>query len=572
MASDLAPIQPPTTSRPGRTPADAVAMDLLAAGWERIQCTFRFARPDGAAIEPSAFRLARVDPPRGPHEPAQTVAPAHAAVDDGDVVLRVNVMQGPEERPLAPGSWALVAPADRLPGAGAGADHTAHLPVQVRDGRPERGPLPAAGFVLGEGLLSFAPSIDAGGSLRLQVELDPAGKRQDRPRSIPQRAKSRVRRWIRPLRRGVFRALFVAARATRRPGKPVILFASHAHGPLTGNLKLVHDRMAERGIQRDHRLRSLFAPPPGIARTMRYRLRLPSLFARADVVLLDDHYPLIYAVDFGPDVKLVQLWHASGAFKTVGYSRAGRPGAPSPYGRTHKNYTHAIVSSRYEVRYYAEAFGLPESRVHPTGIPRMDRFFDEPTRAAGRARTHARFPGSVDRMTILFAPTFRGDGARTADYDMESIDFGRLHALCLEKDACVIFRMHPFVRRRVPIPAPFADRLFDGSGRSIEMNDLLPAADLLITDYSSTVFEFAALGRPMLFYAYDLEEYTSGRGFYTPYTEFVPGRIVQTFPELLDAILRDDYQVEKVAAFAAHHLDHVDGRSTDRVIDLILEG
>jgi CDP-ribitol ribitolphosphotransferase len=96
--------------------------------------------------------------------------------------------------------------------------------------------------------------------------------------------------------------------------------------------------------------------------------------------------------------------------------------------------------------------------------------------------------------------------------------------------------------------------------------------DLLITDYSSIVFEFSTLGRPMLFFAYDLEEYVAERDFYVPFEQFVPGRIVRTFDELLDAIRRDDYEQEKVDTFARRHFAHLDGSSTDRVIDeLVLD-
>jgi len=88
-------------------------------------------------------------------------------------------------------------------------------------------------------------------------------------------------------------------------------------------------------------------------------------------------------------VRIIQLWHASGAFKTVGYSRVG---LPDPNVRVHKSYTAAIVSSEFDVPFYAEAFGIPEDRVTPTGIPRMDRFFDETARAAGLAAARAAFP------------------------------------------------------------------------------------------------------------------------------------------------------------------------------------
>ena len=74
----------------------------------------------------------------------------------------------------------------------------------------------------------------------------------------------------------------------------------------------------------------------------------------------------------------------------------------------------------------------------------------------------------------------------------------------------------------------------------------------------------------MLFFAYDLEEYVATRDFYVPFESFVPGRIVRTFPEMLDAIRHDDYQAEKVADFASRHFAYLDAGSTDRVIDQLI--
>jgi CDP-ribitol ribitolphosphotransferase len=134
----------------------------------------------------------------------------------------------------------------------------------------------------------------------------------------------------------------------------------------------------------------------------------------------------------------------------------------------------------------------------------------------------------------------------------------------------VIVKMHPFVRERVDIPPRLADRIIDGTDAPIDVNDLLFAVDVLITDYSSIVFEYSTLLRPMLFFAYDLEEYVNSRDFYVPFEEFVPGRIARTFDEVLDAIRRDAYEAEKVGAFARRHFDHLDGGATDRVIDELI--
>jgi CDP-ribitol ribitolphosphotransferase len=200
----------------------------------------------------------------------------------------------------------------------------------------------------------------------------------------------------------------------------------------------------------------------------------------------------------------------------------------------------------------------------------MDRFFDETARAAGLEAAHAAFPETDGRMTILFAPTFRGEGPKTATYDLAGLDYAALHALCVEKDAVVIIRMHPFVTEPLAIPEAFRDRLLDGSASPVDVNDLLFAVDLLITDYSSIVFEYSTLGRPMLFYAYDLEDYVASRDFYVPFESFVPGRIVRTFAAMLEAIRGDDFELEKVAAFATRHFAHLDGGSTDRVIDELI--
>ena len=153
------------------------------------------------------------------------------------------------------------------------------------------------------------------------------------------------------------------------------------------------------------------------------------------------------------------------------------------------------------------------------------------------------------------------------------LDYAALHALAVERDAVVIIRMHPFVREPLGIPAELADRLIDGIGAPrIDVNDLLFVVDLLVTDYSSIVFEFSTLGRPMLFFTPDLEAYVASRDFYEPFEAFVPGRIVRTFDALLDAIRREDFELEKVAPFAARHFAHLDGASTDRVIDEVILG
>ncbi|HEU4671362.1 MAG TPA: CDP-glycerol glycerophosphotransferase family protein [Candidatus Limnocylindrales bacterium] len=512
-------------------------------------------------------------------------------------------MQGPDAVPLPPGRWDVVL-ADGSRGV---------RPLIVADPGPIATPSSRAQFPVGKrGTYVAQPAVDGRGRLALEVRLDPPSDRvpgspdepaedagldgddggadvdaggevvaaAHRTASRASLAGDRARRllwalagppigWARPrafqLAFNLFR--IAAVRNGRR-----ILFTSDSRSELGGNLKLIHDRMVERGIDRRYELMTLFKPGIRARRTWRDRFRLPWLLARADVVVVDDYQPVIYRVQ-DRDVKIVQVWHAYGSFKTVGYSRVGKPGGPSPWSRVHKNYTYATVGSHNDVPHYAEAFGIPERRVVPTGVPRMDEFVAASRDPGRRGAVYDAVPEAVGRWTILFAPTFRGSGARTATYDTSLLDLAALHDLCVEKNAVFVIRLHPFVADRFAIPPDLADRIVDATDRPVETNDLLLATDLLITDYSSIVFEYSTLRRPVLLFAHDLDEYVSARDFYVPYEEWVPGRIVRSFPELVDAIRREDFGSERLDRFVERSFDHLEGGAADRIIDqLILNG
>ncbi len=520
---------------------------LVAIRWERVQLILDARIAPGTEVDPARYAL---EPPVG----SEAMLPTRTTVDDDRLTIRFNVMVGPGLAPLGVGRWTL-----RNPVA---LDDTAAVDPVSDSGI----------FPLTTGLYmvapSFTPDLGSGpgrGSLAFDVSYDEDVRRDDAApiRPIRERTSNTVRR-------AVFQLLVAASKLLAGRGRRRVLFTSRLISEMSGNLRVVHDRMVERGLDRDHDLVTMLKPGITERWAFRDRFRLASALARADVILLDDSFPPLNWVELTKHVRIIQLWHASGAFKTVGYSRAGKPGDLNPFVRTHKNYTAAIVSSEFDVPFYAEAFGIPEERVTPTGIPRMDRFFDEEARAAGVEAARAAYPEIDGRQTILFAPTYRGETIRDAFYGFEHLDYAALHALCVERDAVVIVRMHPFVQEPLAIPESFRDRLLDGSTAGIDVNDLLFAVDLVITDYSSIVFEYSTLGRPMLFFAYDLDEYVATRDFYVPFESFVPGRIVRTFPELLDAIRREDYESDKVAAFAARHFAHLDGGSTDRVIDELI--
>ena len=115
--------------------------------------------------------------------------------------------------------------------------------------------------------------------------------------------------------------------------------------------------------------------------------------------------------------------------------------------------------------------------------------------------------------------------------------------------------------------------MIDVSDRA-ESAELYLAADMLVTDYSSVMFDFAVTGKPMVFYTYDLEHYRDDvRGFYFDLAEVAPGPLVRTSEELVEAIADRDVAASDLADRYARFRDTFcsleDGHATDRVLDLL---
>lgn len=376
------------------------------------------------------------------------------------------------------------------------------------------------------------------------------------------------------LRRGALRTLKLAlavvyrvARATRSTGRSTILFASEQRAELGGNLAAVHDRLLARGLDErfDIRRHTWIADN----RDIPTRLAQTALIARADYLVIDDFFPGLDLLRLDPTTTVVQAWHAGVGFKAVGYARFGDTG-PAPRETSHRSYTWAIAGSTSLRSTYADVFGIEPEAVLPTGLPRVDGFLDEGRREAALTAFAEAHPETAGRRLVLFAPTYRGQGIHDAHYDYDRIDFAALHEWC-GADTVIGFRMHHFVTAPAPIPPEFADRFIDLTHYPDGLG-LLHSAELLITDYSSIIYEYSLLDRPMLFYAYDRDAYAATRGFQQDYDTTTPGKVCLNSGELLAALRDGDFEPEKAARFRERYFDRIDTGSSDRFIDWFLLG
>ena len=102
---------------------------------------------------------------------------------------------------------------------------------------------------------------------------------------------------------------------------------------------------------------------------------------------------------------------------------------------------------------------------------------------------------------------------------------------------------------------------------------MLYITNILITDYSSNIYDFSLLNRPILFYTFDLEKYELMNKVHRPIREYAPGKICDTFEELLKAIEENDFEMEKLQEYREKNFDIKEKKAADLIIDnLILKG
>ncbi|MGP5153566.1 CDP-glycerol glycerophosphotransferase family protein [Glutamicibacter ardleyensis] len=200
-----------------------------------------------------------------------------------------------------------------------------------------------------------------------------------------------------------------------------------------------------------------------------------------------------------------------------------------------KQWSHLISPSKYTTDIMKSAYSFSGIATE-LGYPRNDILM-APDAPARERSIRERLGLAPDVRTVLYAPTFRDDagtgrGRFRFELPMDLEEFDRRFG----EDTVLLLRMHVLVSNAISIPEELNARILDVSGYP-DIQELYLAADVLITDYSSVFFDYSLLRRPIVFYAYDLENYRDNlRGFYLDYQNEMPGPIVETEAELWDTV------------------------------------
>ncbi|TDD95001.1 bifunctional glycosyltransferase/CDP-glycerol:glycerophosphate glycerophosphotransferase [Actinomadura rubrisoli] len=213
-----------------------------------------------------------------------------------------------------------------------------------------------------------------------------------------------------------------------------------------------------------------------------------------------------------------------------------------------------------------------DGEILETGYPRND-VLSSPEFGAIGARIRARLGIAKDKKVILYAPTWRDDqhhapGRRGFSLQLDVETLRR----SLGDDHVLLLRTHYLITDR---DRPARDDFTIDVSRYPDIADLYLAADVLVTDYSSAMFDFACTGRPMLFYTYDLERYRDHvRGFYLDFENEAPGPLLSTSTDIAEALrtideVQDTY-VDAYDTFFDKYCPHDDGQASARAVDRLL--
>ncbi|WP_225344065.1 CDP-glycerol glycerophosphotransferase family protein [Virgibacillus sp. SK37] len=290
--------------------------------------------------------------------------------------------------------------------------------------------------------------------------------------------------------------------------------------------------------------------------------------ATSEKVIVDNYFGFLAVTDFKENVTCVQLWHAAGAIKQFGLrdlSIENRP--PSAFRRfkaVYSRFDYVVIGSDKMAAIFKEGFGIKEKQLLRTGIPRTDFFFDHENLEKAAQSLRRYFPIIDEKKVILYAPTYRDQELHVQELKM---DIEKMYEH-FHDDYVLFLSLHPAVR--VDIENNHPDFAIDVTTYNI--NHLLVIADVLISDYSSIIFEYSLFNKPMVFFAYDIDEYAEERGFWEVYEDLVPGPVAYNMDDLVEVIKNEAYDMSGVREFSEEWNRYSKGRSSEQLVRVVYGG
>ena len=358
--------------------------------------------------------------------------------------------------------------------------------------------------------------------------------------------------------------------------KDIIIFQASNGKNYTGNPRFIYEEAVRSGLDEKYKcvwfLLDVSIEIPGKCRKVRNNyLKYFWYLMRAGVWIFDSRQPLYYIKK--RNVVFLQTWHGTPLKKlALDMEKLDLNGSSdiedyhNQFLETTKDWDFLISQNRFASDVFRSCFSC-NKEILEIGYPRNDILFNEWNEEnTGKLKESLGLP--LDRKIILYAPTwrdneFRGDGDFVFATNM---NFARMRE-ALKDEYVMIVKYHYLVSAEIDW-SPYSDFIYTFD-ETKDIAFLYLAADLLITDYSSVMFDYSLLKRPMLFFAYDLDNYRENlRGFYFDFLKEAPGPVSRDTEQLIRDIkcYSPEEWTEKYSVFAEKYHQFETGTASRQVL------
>lgn len=306
--------------------------------------------------------------------------------------------------------------------------------------------------------------------------------------------------------------------------------------------------------------------PDGVRSVVRFSPEWFELLARARYLVTNDNWPFFFRK--APGQTYIQTWHGTPLKRIAKDITEPKSGLSVLYMKTMdaeaRAWDRLVSPSPYCSEILPRAFGF-DGEVLESGYPRNDVLAAD-DRDEARAAIRKRLDLPEDQRVLLYTPTWRDTFSKVLYLDPAQV-------VAALPDVTVLVRGHVNTSGGASVASELAGRIRDVTLYP-DINDLFLAADVLVTDYSSVMFDFAILDRPQLFLVPDLVEYEASRGFYFDFAETAPGPLFSDNEALIAHLAAgpaaDDAYAEARAAFREKFAPWDDGAAASRAVDALL--
>ncbi len=342
----------------------------------------------------------------------------------------------------------------------------------------------------------------------------------------------------------IYKIIFNIAATVFSVRKDIVLFETFNGKLPSDNPYAVYQELVKQtdkanlywGIKKSH-MKEAKQQFPGLNLVPRFSIKWLWLTTRANFWVFNSRMP--NWLKKNKDTIYIQTWHGT-PLKKLGadIQEVAMPGTDTEKYKNNfileaSRWDYLITPNEYSEKIFKQAFQF-QNNILEIGYPRNDELVNNKNNQKLQDELKEKIVGKKSGKVILYAPTWRDDyfikkGSYKfyMPFNLEKI------VNCLDQDDTLIIRPHYLVGDTIDIKG-YEDRVKICIDENI--NELYLISDLLITDYSSVMFDFAILQRPMLFYPYDMAHYKEKlRGFYLDYNE-VPGPIAEDEEQLYEFI------------------------------------